>query len=57
MSRVANGLGTVDPVLAERVRQAMAELAYSPSGTAQSGPASSTPAPGTSVTGCRSTIS
>jgi LacI family transcriptional regulator len=36
VSRVANGLGTVDPVLAERVRQAMAELAYSPSGTAQS---------------------
>lgn len=36
VSRVVNGLGTVDPALAARVRAAMEELDYAPSGTARS---------------------
>ncbi|MEV0582587.1 LacI family DNA-binding transcriptional regulator [Nonomuraea sp. NPDC050310] len=35
VSRVANGRATVDPVLAERVRQAMSELKYRPNAVAR----------------------
>jgi LacI family transcriptional regulator len=36
VSRVVNGLGTVDPELVARVRAVMEELEYTPSGTARS---------------------
>ena len=36
VSRVVNGLSTVDPAIADRVRRAITELDYSPSGTARS---------------------
>lgn len=36
VSRVMNGLSSVDPVLAERVKEAASALGYEPNGTAQS---------------------